>query len=190
MRMRRQHLIVVLVAVAAMLLMLAPVSQAQQPDLGLGTSQETTDQQQEPAPGGDDAPAQSDGEEVDCNVTPEACQRGDEIPSAEGEGAGAGGGTDVRNCEDFDTQAEAQAELDGDPSDPNNLDDDNDGEACESFDYGADPAGGIETGFGGTAPEQTAEAGGGSPLALMIGGTALGLMALALGGLALRDRTE
>ena len=37
------------------------------------------------------------------------------------------------NCSDFDTQAEAQACLDADPSDPFNLDGDNDGEACESL---------------------------------------------------------
>jgi hypothetical protein len=37
------------------------------------------------------------------------------------------------NCSDFDTQQEAQDELDADPSDPNNLDDDNDGVACENL---------------------------------------------------------
>ena len=40
------------------------------------------------------------------------------------------------DCADFDSQAEAQAELESDPSDPNGLDADNDGEACEEFDYG------------------------------------------------------
>jgi competence protein ComEC len=37
------------------------------------------------------------------------------------------------NCSDFDTQAEAQACLDADPTDPFNLDGDNDGIACESL---------------------------------------------------------
>jgi hypothetical protein len=56
-----------------------------------------------------------------------------------------------QNCEDFDSQAEAQAHLEADPSDPDGLDalpgeadgnDDadagghGDGIACESFDYG------------------------------------------------------
>jgi hypothetical protein len=41
------------------------------------------------------------------------------------------------DCEDYNSQAEAQAELDADPSDPNVLDEDNDGEACETFDYGS-----------------------------------------------------
>ncbi|MFD2397738.1 excalibur calcium-binding domain-containing protein [Prauserella oleivorans] len=36
-----------------------------------------------------------------------------------------------KNCADFATQAQAQATLDADPSDPHNLDADNDGEACE-----------------------------------------------------------
>ncbi len=34
------------------------------------------------------------------------------------------------NCGDYDTQAEAQAAYDADPSDPNGLDRDDDGEAC------------------------------------------------------------
>jgi len=37
------------------------------------------------------------------------------------------------NCSDFDTQAEAQACLNADPSDPFRLDGDNDGIACESL---------------------------------------------------------
>lgn len=35
------------------------------------------------------------------------------------------------DCADFATQAEAQAEFDADPSDPNGLDADSDGIACE-----------------------------------------------------------
>jgi hypothetical protein len=37
------------------------------------------------------------------------------------------------NCSDFDFQEEAQDELDSNSSDPNNLDDDNDGIACETL---------------------------------------------------------
>ena len=37
------------------------------------------------------------------------------------------------DCSDFNTQEEAQAELDKDSSDPNNLDGDNDGIACENL---------------------------------------------------------
>src|SRR5215208_189491 len=48
---------------------------------------------------------------------------------------------DIRNCSSFATQEEAQAELNRDPSDPNGLDGDNDGSACEDL-----PSGGnVET---------------------------------------------
>ncbi len=79
------------------------------------------------------------------------------------------------NCRDYDTQAEAQAAFDADPSDPNALDRDDDGEACETLPGGAmgsgetggtmgggeeggstqmqggTPSGGVDTGGGGTA---------------------------------------
>src|SRR5215213_10664396 len=47
---------------------------------------------------------------------------------------------DDLNCEDFPSQAAAQREYERDRSDPNNLDADNDGQACEVFDYGASGA--------------------------------------------------
>ncbi|MGH3980556.1 MAG: excalibur calcium-binding domain-containing protein [Pseudonocardiaceae bacterium] len=59
-----------------------------------------------------------------------------------------------RDCPDFDSQAEAQAALDADPSDPERLDANGDGVACESL-FGADdgdqqvgihPVGGVATG--------------------------------------------
>ncbi|MDD7926143.1 excalibur calcium-binding domain-containing protein [Actinomycetospora chibensis] len=40
-----------------------------------------------------------------------------------------------RDCADFDSQAEAQAVLEDHPSDPERLDADDDGIACESFGY-------------------------------------------------------
>src|SRR5215204_5566476 len=40
------------------------------------------------------------------------------------------------NCSSFATQEEAQAVLNSDPSDPNNLDGDNDGSACEELPSG------------------------------------------------------
>jgi Excalibur calcium-binding domain len=81
--------------------------------------------------------------------------------------AGVAQAQDV-NCSDFSTQAQAQAVYDQDPSDPNGLDRDNDGVACESLpggapgsaengantgdqDAGAVPSGGVEAGAGGTA---------------------------------------
>ena len=40
---------------------------------------------------------------------------------------------DPFDCADFDTQEEAQAEYDSDPSDPSGLDADSDGIACEEL---------------------------------------------------------
>lgn len=42
------------------------------------------------------------------------------------------------DCDDYGAQEEAQAAVAADPSDPNVLDRDNDGVACETFDYGDD----------------------------------------------------
>jgi len=50
------------------------------------------------------------------------------------------------DCADFATQQEAQAELERDPSDPNNLDADGDGEACVTYPYNG--GGGGEGGGG------------------------------------------
>ena len=60
------------------------------------------------------------------------------------------------NCADFGSQAEAQAELDRNPSDPNNLDADNDGQACEDFDYSSSGTGGS-----GAADHQYSDSGAG-----------------------------
>lgn len=55
------------------------------------------------------------------------------------------------NCDDFDTQEEAQAVFDADPSDPNGLDgNDNDGIACESL-----PSGGGGSGDDGASDDGT-----------------------------------
>lgn len=61
------------------------------------------------------------------------------------------------NCADYPTQEAAQAELDRDPSDPNNLDGDGNGIACEGnpsggTSTGGDTTGGDTTGTGGTLP--------------------------------------
>ena len=50
-------------------------------------------------------------------------------------GSGGDGGGDL-DCADFATQREAQAVLERDLSDPNGLDADNDGIACEELDGG------------------------------------------------------
>jgi hypothetical protein len=43
---------------------------------------------------------------------------------------------DQYDCASFGSQESAQATYDADPSDPNNLDTDDDGQACEDYDYG------------------------------------------------------
>jgi hypothetical protein len=48
---------------------------------------------------------------------------------------------DDLDCADFSTRGQAQAEFAKDRSDPNNLDADNDGQACEDFDYGSTTSG-------------------------------------------------
>lgn len=42
-----------------------------------------------------------------------------------------------KNCEDFSSQPEAQAHLDGQVGDLDGLDDDNDGMACDTYNYGS-----------------------------------------------------
>lgn len=68
--------------------------------------------------------AENDG--VACETTDYDNQARDEAPV---EGSVSPDGD--LDCEDFATQEEAQAEFDLDPSDPNNLDADNDDMACE-----------------------------------------------------------
>lgn len=69
--------------------------------------------------------------------------------------AGPAGAFDL-DCADFASRAEAQAVYDANPDDPNDLDADDDGEACEDFAYGGGqvatpPAGPVATGDGSTA---------------------------------------
>lgn len=65
-----------------------------------------------------------------CAVTPEPAPA---TPTP------APGGTDL-DCSDFATQEEAQAVLHADPTDPNGLDSEADGIACEALPSGAAPA--------------------------------------------------
>jgi hypothetical protein len=70
---------------------------------------------------------------------------------------------DDKDCKDFATQAAAQAVLDADRSDPNRLDADHDGYACETK-FGdkpsgsqvkVKPVGGVATGGGGTSSDDS-----------------------------------
>ena len=94
---------------------------------------------------------------------------------------GTAGAADL-DCSDFATQAEAQASFDSTPGDPNNLDSDSDGLACETL-----PGGGTltedNTTFGtsqvSTVPAGSVAAGDGSSA------DDSGVVPYALGGLAL-----
>jgi hypothetical protein len=61
------------------------------------------------------------------------------------------------DCGDFPNQEAAQIILDSNRDDPNRLDEDGDGEACEDYDFATSgqvstaPAGGVATGDGSTA---------------------------------------
>jgi hypothetical protein len=101
-----------------------------------------------------------------------------------------------RNCSDFSSHENAQSTYVNQDGDPDNLDADNDGEACEEFDYGDEedfdevefddasvdeyPREGIASGGGSTA------AGGLSPLPLLIGAGAFALLAAGSGAFTLR----
>lgn len=67
----------------------------------------------------------------------------------------AGAASGDLDCSDFSTQSQAQGVYDSNPSDPNGLDRDGDGIACESAGgsglASTTPQGGVETGAGGTA---------------------------------------
>jgi hypothetical protein len=97
--------------------------------------------------------------------------------------AGTAGAADL-DCEDFATQAQAQAVLVADRDDPNRLDADDDGRACDDHPYGGvgisattspsparsqvttRPAGAVAAGDGSTAPDE------GSALPYVLGGLA------------------
>jgi hypothetical protein len=83
--------------------------------------------------------------------------------------------TNDQNCVDFPTQAAAQAHLRADPSDPDNLDADDDGLACELFSFGAAEAGGAPLGDDAAALPFTGPGDGQLPLgvALLGAGTVL-----------------
>lgn len=97
--------------------------------------------------------------------------------------------SDDLDCDDFDSQAEAQTELEADPSDPNDLDGDEDGQACENYDGypagGSDDPGTAETGTV-RAPTRVDTGGGGTadrdgtvPMTLVGGMAVAGFAAIA-----------
>lgn len=86
------------------------------------------------------------------------------------------------DCDELDTQEEAQAILDQTVGDPHRLDADDDGIACESLPSGGVPTGGVDAGLGGNAPDSDA------PSWLLVGGGSL--LIAAAGAAVLRRRTD
>lgn len=96
-------------------------------------------------------------------------------------------------CSDFRSQAAAQRYLEARPGDPDGLDRDNDGRACENYDYGSrrssgeggrdnpdTPRGGVQAGAGGMA--------GPTSPALPAAGVVLGTALVGAGVMAARRR--
>lgn len=87
------------------------------------------------------------------------------------------------DCSDFTSQSQAQAVYNSNPSDPNRLDRDGDGIACETAGgsgvSSSAPQGGVETGAGGTAGLE-------SEAILALGGLALA----GAGGIVLHRRRQ
>lgn len=76
------------------------------------------------------------------------------LPSGSGTGGGNGGasnGPQDLDCANFASQQDAQTNLNANPGDPNRLDADNDGVACEEFDYPEDEV------VGGQQPQESGE---------------------------------
>ena len=78
----------------------------------------------------------------------------DSDSNSDSDDSSSGTSGDDRDCADFTSQADAQAALTSEPSDPDNLDADDDGIACEQH-FGEEgqqvqvhPAGGVDTGGG------------------------------------------
>lgn len=80
----------------------------------------------------DEVPVQGAIGDGGGTAPPPTSEEPDVVDNTGGSGTTGGGTTADLDCIDFATQAEAQATYDADPSDPNGLDADSDGIACET----------------------------------------------------------
>lgn len=100
------------------------------------TSFELTDDTTEtvelqPVDEGEESEQGEDDEAEDESGTEDDADDGDDDSDGTDDSDGSGGSDDDLDCEDFDTQEEAQEVYEQDTSDPHGLDADDDGEACE-----------------------------------------------------------
>lgn len=97
-----------------------------------------------PDDGGTDDPGTDDGNDDTPNDGADDANDEGTDKANTGDGAGSGNGgvgnSDLTNCANYSSQQEAQAALLSDTSDPNGLDGNNDGNACEDYDYGQLPS--------------------------------------------------
>jgi hypothetical protein len=97
-----------------------------------------------------------DPSNLDADDDGEACETYDYGDSGGGGSSGGGGGGEGDlDCRDFATQEEAQAEYERDASDPNGLDADNDGKACDELDSDEPTEDPVNPNPEGTTPEGT-----------------------------------
>ena len=136
-----RRLLLLLATMAMVMWVAAPVALAQTDDLDCAdfATQEEAQANLDADPS-DPNGLDADGDGVACEALTST-----EMEDGTMMGDGGAGGTEDLDCADFATQEEAQANLDADPSDPNGLDADNDGIACEEPDDGN---GGTVTGGG------------------------------------------
>ncbi len=135
---------------------------------------------------------EDDPNRLDADNDGQAC---DDFDYGASEGSGGSDDSGDRDCPDFESQDEAQNffESEGGPEDdPNRLDADNDGQACEDSDFGGSdgggvPEGGVDSGFGGT--EGPKVEGGGAPTLALEGLLLAVFGGLGLGAIVLRRRT-
>jgi len=136
---RARFFVVLFVAATTLALVLSAVPSEAQADLDCAdfATQEEAQAMLERDP--------SDPNGLDADNDGIACE---DLPSGAGEPSPSGGQGQDLDCEDFSSQEEAQAEYDSDTSDPNGLDADNDGEACEEFDYAGEGDGPDDVQYG------------------------------------------
>jgi len=136
----------------------------------------------DPAPGQEDLSIEElEGvpEDPGAITPPDVSKKKKQAKRGETDTAGAQAEDGDRDCDDFETQAEAQDYFTGKGGDDRNnvdgLDGNGDGVVCEALGESlAAPTGGVDAGAGGTAPRPELPSNG--PLPFLLGGAALGLM--------------
>lgn len=177
--MRRWHFLMVVMAAAASLA-LGPAALAQTTIELPGVPDDEPSQPSEPQA----EPDATQGDELQAPDEEVGAQEAQEDnPPTEGGGNAKTAQQGDRDCADFGSQEDAQdyfEEQGGPGDDPDRLDEDSDGVACESL--GA-PTGGVDTGGGGTAISEATST---SPLSFIAGGALFGLLLAGVAGRALR----